>query len=47
MGEYIAKVLSETKARPVYLVAERSLKQATPVAASAPAAAAVAATAEQ
>jgi glycosyltransferase involved in cell wall biosynthesis len=28
MGEYIAKVLSEIKARPVYFVAEHSLKQA-------------------
>ncbi len=28
MGEYIGKVLSETKARPVYFVAEHSLKQA-------------------
>jgi polyisoprenyl-phosphate glycosyltransferase len=28
MGEYIAKVLWEIKARPVYFVAERSLKQA-------------------
>jgi hypothetical protein len=27
MGEYIAKVLSEIKARPVYFVAEHSLKQ--------------------
>ncbi|MEZ5788237.1 MAG: glycosyltransferase family 2 protein [Xanthobacteraceae bacterium] len=30
MGEYIAKILSETKARPVYLVAEHSLKEARP-----------------
>jgi glycosyltransferase involved in cell wall biosynthesis len=28
MGEYIAKILSESKARPVYFVAEHSLKQA-------------------
>ena len=28
MGEYIAKVLWEIKARPVYFVAEHSLKQA-------------------
>jgi hypothetical protein len=28
MGEYIAKVLSESKARPVYFVAEHSLKRA-------------------
>lgn len=28
MGEYIAKILSETKARPVYLVAEHRLKEA-------------------
>lgn len=27
MGEYIAKILSETKARPVYLVAEHSVKK--------------------
>ncbi|RAI42472.1 glycosyltransferase family 2 protein [Rhodoplanes roseus] len=32
MGEYIAKILSETKGRPVYFVAERSLKQAGPAA---------------
>jgi len=30
MGEYIAKILSETKARPVYLVAEHSLKEGGP-----------------
>jgi glycosyltransferase involved in cell wall biosynthesis len=30
MGEYIAKILSETKARPVYLVAEHSVKDAQP-----------------
>lgn len=30
MGEYIAKILSETKARPVYLVAEHSVKEAQP-----------------
>jgi hypothetical protein len=30
MGEYIGKVLSETKARPVYLVAEHSVKKAEP-----------------
>jgi polyisoprenyl-phosphate glycosyltransferase len=28
MGEYIAKVLWEIKGRPVYFVAEHSLKQA-------------------
>jgi len=36
MGEYIAKILSETKARPVYLVAEHSVKQANPAASTAP-----------
>ena len=28
LGEYIGKLLSEIKARPVYFVAERSLKSA-------------------
>jgi glycosyltransferase involved in cell wall biosynthesis len=30
MGEYIAKILSELKARPVYFVAEQELKEAEP-----------------
>jgi len=30
MGEYIAKILSELKARPVYFVAEQELKEAKP-----------------
>ncbi len=36
MGEYIAKILSETKARPIYLVAEHSVKQANPAVPTAP-----------
>jgi hypothetical protein len=28
MGEYIGKILSELKARPIYFVAEHSVKQA-------------------
>ena len=36
MGEYIAKILSEAKARPVYLVAEHTIKQASPAAAVEP-----------
>jgi glycosyltransferase involved in cell wall biosynthesis len=34
MGEYIAKILSELKARPIYFVAERELREAVPEKAS-------------
>jgi hypothetical protein len=30
MGEYIGKILSELKARPIYFVAEHSEKRAAP-----------------
>jgi hypothetical protein len=30
VGEYIGKILSELKARPIYVVAEQSMKQAEP-----------------
>jgi len=31
LGEYIGKILSELKARPIYFVAEHSVKQANAV----------------
>jgi polyisoprenyl-phosphate glycosyltransferase len=37
VGEYIGKILSELKARPVYFIAERSVKAAEPDAAQVPA----------